>query len=110
MSDRNTTDAFSVEPGDVDDLGATLGALPSGLTLDPDRTWLDVTCSGCGRAAKVNNGAGNTVSRPATVMATLPDGSEVEVQVQEEVPAPTLRWECGGCRLVQETDIEGSEA
>lgn len=79
--------------------------IPDGLTLDPEREWIVVTCEACSEKAHVENGEGNVVSETQTVLATLPDGSQVPVVVDVDVPSPTLRWVCGNCGKVQEVTL-----
>lgn len=101
-----TDQPMEVTGAAVAPVDSVLGTPPA-LTLDPDRTWFNVTCvaTNCGVPAHVENGAGNTVSRPVVVEATLPDGTVVPVQVDQEFPAPTLRWECGACGRIQEVTL-----
>lgn len=83
--------------------------IPEGMTLDPDRDWISTKCVECEAVAHIHNGEGNVVSESRTVMATLPDKSQVPVVVDVDVPAPTLRWVCGNCGKVQEYDVESAK-
>lgn len=90
---------------DVSDVGSAGAVLSQHLTLDEDRDWIDVTCEACSAPAKIHNGPGNVTSRPTVVTATLPDGTEIQVAVDEEVPSPTLLWECGSCGQKQKETL-----
>lgn len=64
-------------------------------------------CSECSERSEVENPAEGTnlVTRRERQTATLPDGREMDVEVDVEVAADTVRWECPKCGKVQEAKV-----
>jgi hypothetical protein len=75
-------------------------------TLDPERTWLEVTCDHCGTQVYLEQPPEgfNLQAEEATEVVTLSDGSQTSVTAVMARPRSTLAFECPGCTAAAAED------